>query len=205
MFWMRAYPLRGEVGGGWALEFSSFWALWNGIEPIGKFHLGPGAFLYVPVPFSSLLISNKFCNWGGGGSSAVMLVNRTRGVVWYRPWNLPNMVPLYTATLRHLRTSLSQGGRRFQQRPQQRCDGPCHGPAAGPRRYIPHPHCVGRESGGHPAPPTPARCQHQSPASRRQIPGESPFFLLCSRSGYVSVHLVFFGYHKDISSILADQ
>jgi hypothetical protein len=24
MFWMRAYPLRGEVGGGWALEFSSF-------------------------------------------------------------------------------------------------------------------------------------------------------------------------------------
>jgi hypothetical protein len=24
MFWMRAYPLRGEVGGGWALEFLSF-------------------------------------------------------------------------------------------------------------------------------------------------------------------------------------
>jgi hypothetical protein len=24
MFWMRAYPLRGEVGGGWALEFKSF-------------------------------------------------------------------------------------------------------------------------------------------------------------------------------------
>jgi hypothetical protein len=24
MFWMRAYPLRGEVGGSWALEFSSF-------------------------------------------------------------------------------------------------------------------------------------------------------------------------------------
>jgi hypothetical protein len=23
MFWIRAYPLRGEVGGGWALEFSS--------------------------------------------------------------------------------------------------------------------------------------------------------------------------------------
>jgi hypothetical protein len=23
MFWMRAYPLRREVGGGWALEFSS--------------------------------------------------------------------------------------------------------------------------------------------------------------------------------------
>ncbi len=24
MFWMRAYPLRGEVGGGWALELSGF-------------------------------------------------------------------------------------------------------------------------------------------------------------------------------------
>ncbi len=24
LFWMRAYPLRGEVGGGWALEFESF-------------------------------------------------------------------------------------------------------------------------------------------------------------------------------------
>ncbi len=24
MFWMRAYPLRGEMGGGWAREFSSF-------------------------------------------------------------------------------------------------------------------------------------------------------------------------------------
>jgi hypothetical protein len=24
MFWMRAYPLRGEVGGDWALEFESF-------------------------------------------------------------------------------------------------------------------------------------------------------------------------------------
>jgi hypothetical protein len=24
MFWMCAYPLLGEVGGGWALEFSSF-------------------------------------------------------------------------------------------------------------------------------------------------------------------------------------
>jgi hypothetical protein len=24
MFWMRAYPLRGQVGGGWALEFKSF-------------------------------------------------------------------------------------------------------------------------------------------------------------------------------------
>ncbi len=41
MFWMRAYPLRGQVGGGWALEFENFWALWNGIELIGERHLGP--------------------------------------------------------------------------------------------------------------------------------------------------------------------
>ncbi len=27
MFWMRAYPLRGQVGGGWALEIEGFWAL----------------------------------------------------------------------------------------------------------------------------------------------------------------------------------
>ncbi len=24
MFWMRAYPLQGQVGGGWALEIESF-------------------------------------------------------------------------------------------------------------------------------------------------------------------------------------
>jgi hypothetical protein len=24
MFWLRANPLRGEMGGGWALEFESF-------------------------------------------------------------------------------------------------------------------------------------------------------------------------------------
>jgi hypothetical protein len=41
MFWMCAYPLWGQVGGGWALEFSSFLGPVNGIEPIGKCHLGP--------------------------------------------------------------------------------------------------------------------------------------------------------------------
>jgi hypothetical protein len=25
MFWRRGYTLRGEVGGGWALKFPSFW------------------------------------------------------------------------------------------------------------------------------------------------------------------------------------
>ncbi len=41
MFLMRADPLQGQVGGGWALEIETFWALWNGIEPLGVFHLGP--------------------------------------------------------------------------------------------------------------------------------------------------------------------
>ncbi len=41
MFRIRAYPLRGEVGGGSAMEFESLWTLWNGIEPIGECHLGP--------------------------------------------------------------------------------------------------------------------------------------------------------------------
>jgi hypothetical protein len=35
MFWMRAYPLLGEVGGGWALEFWNFLdPKWN--SPIGS-------------------------------------------------------------------------------------------------------------------------------------------------------------------------
>ncbi len=41
MFLMRADTLRGQVGEGWALEIECFLALWNGIEPIGKCHLGP--------------------------------------------------------------------------------------------------------------------------------------------------------------------
>ncbi len=40
-FLMRADPLRGQVGEGWALEIESFWALWNDIEPISECHLGP--------------------------------------------------------------------------------------------------------------------------------------------------------------------
>ncbi len=36
MMWMRAYPLLGEVGGVWALEFPSFLGpKWN--SPIGSF------------------------------------------------------------------------------------------------------------------------------------------------------------------------
>ncbi len=32
MFWMRAYPLRGQVGGGWALEFKSFFNFFGPCE-----------------------------------------------------------------------------------------------------------------------------------------------------------------------------
>jgi hypothetical protein len=44
MFWMRAYPLLGEVGGGWALEFPSYLGpKWNssigyGYERIQNMH-----------------------------------------------------------------------------------------------------------------------------------------------------------------------
>jgi hypothetical protein len=42
MFWMRAYPLLGQVGGGWALEFESFLGAgkWHRAD-IGECHLGP--------------------------------------------------------------------------------------------------------------------------------------------------------------------
>jgi hypothetical protein len=41
LFWMRAYPLRGQVGGGWNLEIESFLGPVKCIEPIGECHLGP--------------------------------------------------------------------------------------------------------------------------------------------------------------------
>ncbi len=41
MFWMRAYPLPGQVGGLGPWGSRVFWALWNSIEPIGECHLGP--------------------------------------------------------------------------------------------------------------------------------------------------------------------
>jgi hypothetical protein len=47
------------------------------------------SFMYrsVPLhaPYSFLLISDKFWRGLGGGNSAVMLLNRTGGVVWYGP------------------------------------------------------------------------------------------------------------------------
>ena len=44
MFWMRAYPLRGEVGGGWTLELPSFlspvkWERADRRVPFGHFDI----------------------------------------------------------------------------------------------------------------------------------------------------------------------
>ncbi len=46
MFWMGAYKLRGEVGGGWALEFPSFsgpvkWERADRRVPFGAFYMHP--------------------------------------------------------------------------------------------------------------------------------------------------------------------
>jgi hypothetical protein len=47
MFLMRAYPLRGEVGRGWALEFSSF------LGPV-KWHRALSTPLILPLQLSTL-------------------------------------------------------------------------------------------------------------------------------------------------------
>ncbi len=46
MFWMRAYPLRGEVGRGWALEFESFLGpvKWHRANRLFYAHEPPGDF-----------------------------------------------------------------------------------------------------------------------------------------------------------------
>jgi hypothetical protein len=53
LFWMRAYPLLGEVGGGWALEFESF------LGPV-KWHRADRR-----VPFGAQKI--RGVSWGGLG------------------------------------------------------------------------------------------------------------------------------------------
>jgi hypothetical protein len=40
MVLMRADPLRGQVGGGWALEIETFWAVGNDIKPLGRVPFG---------------------------------------------------------------------------------------------------------------------------------------------------------------------
>ncbi len=59
MLWMRAYLLRGEVGGGWALEFSSFlgpvkWHLADRQVPFGAQKIpGPNP-LPLPQVYASI-------------------------------------------------------------------------------------------------------------------------------------------------------
>ncbi len=46
MFWMRAYPLLGEGGGSWALEFSSFF--WPQMEITYRlFPISQGAYTFL--------------------------------------------------------------------------------------------------------------------------------------------------------------
>jgi hypothetical protein len=63
MFWMRAYTLRGEVGGGWALEFPSFlgpvkWERADRRVPYGaqktREFQGPGGIIFYQVFLSVL-------------------------------------------------------------------------------------------------------------------------------------------------------
>ncbi len=57
-------PLRGQVGGGWALEIETFLVPVKWHQPLGECHLGPKKV-------------EKFCFKMGGGSRAVMLLYRT--------------------------------------------------------------------------------------------------------------------------------
>ncbi len=89
---MRAEPLRGQVGGGLALEIKTFWALWNGIEQLGECHLELKKFdsplWYSPPSASTPLLGPLSVSpsdstpsaqegGGGGGGSTVMLLYRT--------------------------------------------------------------------------------------------------------------------------------
>jgi hypothetical protein len=59
MFWMRANPLLGQVGGGWALEFESFlgpvkWHLADRRVPFGAQKTRAPRFSHPPPPIQNL-------------------------------------------------------------------------------------------------------------------------------------------------------
>jgi hypothetical protein len=58
MFWMRAYLLRGQVGGGWALEFESFLGpvIWHQVDRRGPVGAHEGGF-------------RAHTEWGGGAGA----------------------------------------------------------------------------------------------------------------------------------------
>ncbi len=59
MFWMRAYPVRGQVGGGWALNIESF------LGPV-KWHQADRR-----VPFGAQKTQDfqgPYCGGGGAGA-----------------------------------------------------------------------------------------------------------------------------------------
>jgi hypothetical protein len=72
MFWMRAYTLRGEVGGGWVLKFSSFlgpvkWERADRRVPFGaQVHENSNFFLY--GWHFGLPESDQQCSGSGCGS-----------------------------------------------------------------------------------------------------------------------------------------
>jgi hypothetical protein len=71
MFWMRAYPSRGQVGGGWALEFPSFlgpvkWERSDRRVPFGNFEAnGPDphvcSFSWLSNSRGAILLSLSRC------------------------------------------------------------------------------------------------------------------------------------------------
>ncbi len=62
MFWMRAYPLLGKVGGGWALEFESFLFLSFGAHICSVYmnsYSGGGPYIFLcSYPFSIPVVCN---------------------------------------------------------------------------------------------------------------------------------------------------
>ncbi len=65
MFWLRTYPLPGEVGGGWAPEFSSFlgpkWLVAISHSPKNTRIPGPNL---IPLPLvMDIHASKTLCTW----------------------------------------------------------------------------------------------------------------------------------------------
>jgi hypothetical protein len=61
MLLMHAAPLRGQVGGDWALEIESFWALGNVIESIDECPLGLKKFEISRAQPTPTCLSNGCC------------------------------------------------------------------------------------------------------------------------------------------------
>ncbi len=65
-------------GSAWALEIETFWALWNGIEPLGECHLGPKK--SVVGQYTALQFSNSHSLHRAGGKFSLN-VHSTGGLL----------------------------------------------------------------------------------------------------------------------------